>query len=126
MKLLLKLEQLGIMAFFSLLYFHLYPDNWGLFLALFFAPDISFLLYLVSTKAGAIAYNLLHHQGILAVILIFAYLTHSEILIKISLIFLAHSTFDRVAGYGLKHFDSFQHTHLGWIGKQLDNETMRQ
>jgi hypothetical protein len=36
---------------------------------------------------------------------------------KVALIFLAHSTFDRVAGYGLKYFDSFDHTHLGWIGK---------
>ncbi|MFN3665935.1 MAG: DUF4260 family protein, partial [Sediminibacterium sp.] len=33
------------------------------------------------------------------------------------LVLLAHSTFDRVAGYGLKYFDSFDHTHLGWIGK---------
>jgi hypothetical protein len=37
--------------------------------------------------------------------------------IKVALIFLAHSTFDRVAGYGLKYFDSFDHTHLGWVGK---------
>jgi hypothetical protein len=36
---------------------------------------------------------------------------------KVALIFLAHSTFDRVAGYGLKYSNSFNHTHLGWIGK---------
>jgi uncharacterized protein DUF4260 len=28
-----------------------------------------------------------------------------------------HSSFDRVLGYGLKHEDAFQNTHLGRIGK---------
>ena len=28
-----------------------------------------------------------------------------------------HSSFDRVMGYGLKHEDSFQNTHLGGIGR---------
>jgi hypothetical protein len=35
----------------------------------------------------------------------------------LGLIFLAHSSFDRAAGYGLKYFDGFNHTHLGYIGK---------
>jgi hypothetical protein len=38
-------------------------------------------------------------------------------MIRLGLIFLAHSSFDRAAGYGLKYFDGFNHTHLGWIGK---------
>ena len=28
-----------------------------------------------------------------------------------------HSSFDRIMGYGLKHEDAFQNTHLGKIGK---------
>ena len=32
------------------------------------------------------------------------------------LLLLAHTSMDRVMGYGLKHTDSFQHTHLGRIG----------
>ena len=28
-----------------------------------------------------------------------------------------HSSFDRVMGYGLKHEDAFQNTHLGRIGR---------
>ena len=40
-----------------------------------------------------------------------------KLLEQIGLIFLAHSNFDRVAGYGLKYLDNFDHTHLGWIGK---------
>lgn len=30
---------------------------------------------------------------------------------------LGHSSFDRVLGYGLKHEDAFQNTHLGRIGR---------
>jgi hypothetical protein len=26
-----------------------------------------------------------------------------------------HASFDRILGYGLKYFDSFKHTHLGWM-----------
>jgi hypothetical protein len=32
-------------------------------------------------------------------------------------ILLGHSSFDRVFGYGLKHEDAFQNTHLGMIGR---------
>ncbi|MBC8508108.1 MAG: DUF4260 family protein [Anaerolineales bacterium] len=35
----------------------------------------------------------------------------------IGVIMLGHSSLDRVIGYGLKYPDSFQHTHLGMIGK---------
>ncbi len=83
----------------------------------FLCPIFLFLLYLVTQKLGAIAYNVFHHQGVWAALLIMAYYIQIDELMKISLIFLAHSTFDRVAGYGLKYFDSFDHTHLGWIGK---------
>ncbi len=34
----------------------------------------------------------------------------------IGLVLLAHSSFDRVFGYGLKFADSFKNTHLGPIG----------
>ncbi len=30
----------------------------------------------------------------------------------------AHSSFDRMLGYGLKYNDSFNHTSLGWTGKK--------
>jgi hypothetical protein len=33
------------------------------------------------------------------------------------LILFGHSSMDRVLGYGMKYSDSFQHTHLGMIGK---------
>jgi len=113
----LKLESLGLLILFTALYFHAFPGSWGVFLALFFVPDISVLLFLISNKSGAIAYNIFHHQGLLAGLLLVGYYVRNDGLIRVGLIFLAHSTFDRVAGYGLKYLDSLDHTHLGWVGK---------
>lgn len=117
MKIVLKLEALGLLVLFTSAYFHFFPGTWGFYLSFFFVPDISFALYLVSKKVGGIAYNFFHHQGVLAILLIFSFLMKQPLLEKISIVFLAHSTFDRIAGYGLKYMDSFDHTHLGWIGK---------
>ena len=117
MKYVLKLENIGLLLLFSGIYFHLYPGAWGFYLALFFVPDVSFILFVISKKLGVIAYNIFHHQGVLAILFIRGYLLQNDLTMKFALIFLAHSTFDRVAGYGLKHLDSFDHTHLGWVGK---------
>ncbi len=117
MKIVLKLESAGLFCLFTGAYFHLFPNSWEFYLALFFVPDISFVLFIITKKLGAIAYNIFHHQGFLTILFIIGYLIHNDLIMKISLIFLVHSTFDRVAGYGLKYFDSFDHTHLGWIGK---------
>jgi hypothetical protein len=42
---------------------------------------------------------------------------HIPLLQLAGVILLGHSSLDRVLGYGLKHSDSFQHTHLGVIGR---------
>lgn len=117
MKITLKLESLGLFLLFTVVYFYLFPGTWGFYLALFFIPDVSFILFVITKKLGAIAYNIFHHQGVMALLLMFGFWLKEDTVIKIALIFLAHSTFDRVAGYGLKYFDSFDHTHLGWVGK---------
>jgi hypothetical protein len=117
MKNVLKLEELGFLLFFVLTYQYFFPSSWGLFFALFLAPDISFLTFLLSKKAGTISYNIFHHRGLIALLIITGFALKNDWLIKIGLIFMAHSSFDRIAGYGLKYLDSFDHTHLGWIGK---------
>ncbi len=122
MKNVLKLEELGLLALFTFVYFHFYPGTWGLYLALFFAPDISFAFYLISARVGAIAYNFLHHKGVMAAVVLIGLFLQDDLIIKIGLIFLAHSSFDRVLGYGLKYPDSFSHTHLGWIGKEVKSD----
>jgi hypothetical protein len=117
MKNILKLESVGLFMLFAGAYFHFYSGTWGLYLALFFIPDLSFAFFLITKKIGAIAYNVFHHQGVLVLLFLIGYFLKEDSIMKIALIFLSHSTFDRVAGYGLKYFDSFDHTHLGWIGK---------
>ena len=117
MKNILKLESVGLFILFTGAYFHFYSGTWGLYLALFFIPDLSFAFYLITKKIGAIAYNVFHRQGVLVLLFLIGYFVKEDYIMKVALIFLAHSTFDRVAGYGLKYFDSFDHTHLGWIGK---------
>jgi hypothetical protein len=117
MKYILKLEALGLFIFFTLAYYHLYPGTWTLYISLFFIPDVSFSLHLISKKWGALAYNIFHHQGALIILFLIGYFFKDDTFMKVGMIFLAHSTFDRVAGYGLKYLDSFDHTHLGWVGK---------
>lgn len=117
MKLVLKLEEFGLMLLFSIIYFNYFGGSWGLYLSLFFVPDVSFILYVITKKAGAIAYNIFHHKGVMALAILLGLLIKNNIVIEVGLIFMAHSCFDRIAGYGLKYLDSFDHTHLGWIGK---------
>jgi len=124
MKNVIKLESAGLFVLFTAAYFHLFPGSWGFYLACFFLPDVSFALFLITKKLGAIAYNIFHHQGVLVALFLIAYWVKDNNVMQVALIFLAHSTFDRVAGYGLKYFDSFDHTHLGWVGesKHLNQE----
>jgi len=117
MKLVLKLEELGLLILFSVIYFQFYQGSWGLYLGLFFVPDVSFALFLITKKTGAIAYNFFHHKGIMALAILAGFLLDNDLVSKVGLIFMAHSCFDRVAGYCLKYLDDFDHTHLGWIGK---------
>jgi len=117
MKNIIKLEEVGLLILFSILYFNFYNGTWGFFLALFFVPDVSFASYLIHKKAGTIAYNFFHHKGVMAAVIAIGLYFSNDLVSKIGLIFMAHSCFDRALGYGLKYSDSFDHTHLGWIGK---------
>jgi hypothetical protein len=89
MKTLIKIEELFLVALSFYLFLNLHYAWWW-FLILFFAPDLSMIGYLINPKAGALIYDF---------------------------IILGHSSFDRILGYGLKYSDSFQHTHLGMIGR---------
>lgn len=123
MKTQLQLEELALLALgIAGLYFQSIHISWWLWPVLFLSPDISMLGYLVNTRLGAITYNLFHHKGV-AIALIFAgYFAAAPIILFIGLLLFAHSSFDRLFGYGLKYPDSFQHTHLGMIGKKAANQ----
>lgn len=115
MKNLLKLESLGLFALSIWAYYQFFPEQWGTFAWLILAPDLSFLAVFISKNIGLKAYNLFHHQGLIALVILVGFY-QQPLLFQVGLIFMAHSTIDRVLGYGLK-LESFEHTHLGWIGK---------
>ncbi|MDR2235730.1 MAG: DUF4260 domain-containing protein [Chryseobacterium sp.] len=120
MKVQLKLEYaafliLGILAFARTDY------SWWWFAALFLAPDLSMLGYLINNKAGAFFYNLFHHFGIAVLFYLVGTALALPYLQAAGAILLSHSAFDRMLGYGLKYPDSFQNTHLGKIGKNKDS-----
>lgn len=116
MNALIKLEEAALFTL-GIFLFSLLNFEWWWFAVLLLAPDFSMLGYLAGNKAGAWAYNLFHHRGIaIAVYLGGIYLT--EPLMQLSGVMLfAHSSMDRMFGYGLKYERGFKFTHLGEIGK---------
>jgi hypothetical protein len=73
--------------------------------------------YLVSNKAGAFLYNLLHHKAVAILLYGIGMYMGNDILQLAGVIMFAHSCFDRMLGYGLKYDEGFKLTHLGIIGK---------
>jgi hypothetical protein len=95
------------------------PDlPWWVALVLFFAPDLSFAAYGLGPRIGARIYNLVHVYAFGAVLLALGGFLASPLLAELGALWLAHSGFDRMVGYGLKSETSFQDTHLGRIGNR--------
>lgn len=116
MNLLLKLEEAAIFLFCIFLFSHL-NFAWWWFPALLLLPDIGMIGYIISPKVGAFTYNLLHHRFVAALIAVYALNYGNDNWKLIAIIMFAHISFDRMMGYGLKHADSFNNTHLGMVGK---------
>jgi hypothetical protein len=113
---LIKIEECAITAIS--IYF-LTKHNLGFplwsFVFLFFAPDISIVAYLINPKVGAFFYNLFHHRAIGLALIAMGMIFNYETSIMVGTIIFAHSSFDRMMGYGLKYTDNFKHTSLGWM-----------
>ena len=110
----LKIEEVFCLAL-GIYLSSLLPNHpsWWLYSILFFIPDIGMLGYLMNKKVGAISYNIFHHKAVaLSVYFIGLFVQNYEIQFWGLLLF-AHSSFDRVFGYGLKYYTDFKHTHLG-------------
>ena len=119
---LLRLEEafmfgLAVFAFSRLDY------AWWLFPLLLFAPDLSMLAYLGGPRLGAYIYNFIHHRGLAISLFAIGLLATSPLLQLVGIMLFAHSSLDRVFGYGLKYPDAFEHTHLGLIGKSSQVST---
>ena len=116
MKTLLKLEEVA-QFILSIVVFSQLPFAWWWFPALILVPDLSMLGYLVNSKIGAYAYNLIHHKAVGIGIGALGFLLHDPTLLLTGTVLFAHSSMDRMMGYGLKYPDDFTNTHLGQIGK---------
>jgi hypothetical protein len=114
----IRIEEAAItaIAIYFLTKYNLGLSVW-LWVLLFFAPDLSMIGYLVNTRVGAFTYNLFHHRAVAIVLLAAGFAMHIDVLTSIGLLLVAHSSFDRMLGYGLKFPDDFKHTSLGWAGK---------
>ena len=91
--------------------------SWWLAVLIFFAPDISFIAYLFGSKLGAIGYNLLHVYALGTVSLALGFVFSSVIMSALGALWLAHSGFDRMLGYGRKSPEGFTVTHMGKVGR---------
>ena len=116
MKNLLKIEELFLFGL-ALFLFSKLDYAWSWYALLFFAPDLSMLGYLANPRLGAWAYNLIHHKAVAVALYLLGYLLTVPGLMFAGTLLLGHSSLDRVLGYGLKHEDAFQNTHLGRIGR---------
>lgn len=111
----------GLVIFASGIGLYLLGDGgitWWLAILVFFAPDLSFASYLLGRKVGAFVYNLVHVYAFGTVFLVAGTALSLPILIALGALWIAHSGFDRMLGYGLKSTEGFHFTHLGKIGKQ--------
>lgn len=116
MKAILKMEEFAqFAACIGTLVMHDVP--WWAYLLLALGPDIGFVGYLAGPRTGAITYNLFHHKGIALLVAALGAFGWLHGALVAGVILYGHSCMDRMLGYGLKFGDSFQHTHLGWIGK---------
>jgi hypothetical protein len=117
MKKLIALEELTQLAF-SIYVITLLPIDIGAWVfPAFFAPDLFAVGYLLNKKVGAVMYNLAHHKSIAIILITAGFLLRYHPLTLAGFLMYAHISFDRMIGYGLKYFDSPDHTHLGFIGK---------
>jgi hypothetical protein len=120
MKQLLQLEEFA-MFLIAIVAFNQLQFDWWLFPALLLLPDLSMVGYLINAKVGAYCYNFVHHKALALLIVGLGFYMNNQYLLLSGIILFAHSSMDRVFGYGLKYITSFNDTHLGIIGHQKNN-----
>ena len=116
LRLMLRLEGLGLFVGLTLLY-AVWGGSWWLYLILFLVPDISFAAYLSGPRFGAMIYNAMHSYMAPMVLMVMGFGFAAPLVLSIAIIWLAHIGIDRALGFGLKYRAGFGFTHLGRIGK---------
>lgn len=114
-----RIEGLIIFAVGLVLFWH-WNDTmpWWTALLIFFAPDLTFGGYVLGPKVGALCYNAVHIYAFGVASLAIGLTIPIPMLLVAGALWLAHSGFDRMLGYGLKSTEGFSLTHLGRIGRQ--------
>jgi hypothetical protein len=110
-KVLLHLEGLAVLAAACAAY-GAHGNSWWKFAALFLAPDLTMLGYLLGKRVGAATYDLGHTYVVVGTFWLVGHFCHWPHTVPLSLIWLAHIGFDRLLGYGLKYSTDFKDTHL--------------
>lgn len=109
----------GVLIFLSgLLIYWQYAEliPWWAAVLVFFAPDLSFAGYAFGARVGSLVYNAVHIYALGAVLIALGLFGSMPMLVGLGALWLAHSGFDRMLGYGLKSPEGFSFTHLGRIG----------
>ena len=124
----LRLEALGLLALNLVVYARIFPGHWGLFALLFLVPDVGLILYMIPGKESARVwaahgYNLMHFYGLPLLLGAAGWFLKSPAAEMVALIWLAHISFDRAVGYGLKYGNSFKVTHLQVLTSKTSPET---
>jgi hypothetical protein len=96
-------------------------QHWWLVPVVVLLPDLAMAGYVGGTRIGAFIYNLAHATPVPALVIGLAWWQNRPLVLGIGLVWLAHIGLDRLMGYGLKHHDHFQHTHLGNLGRDHPN-----
>lgn len=85
---------------------------WLVFAALFLAPDLFMLGFLLGPRRGAVFYNVAHTYLAPLILWLIGYIAGIPELTPLSLVWAAHIGFDRLLGFGLKYQTHFKDTHL--------------
>jgi hypothetical protein len=105
-----------LLFLFTIFMYNRLDYSWAWFAIFFLAPDISMIGYLKNPRIGAYTYNTVHSYILPVTLLIIGITLDNTQAKTISLIWLAHNSFDRTLGFGLKLPSGFKDTNLGRIG----------
>ena len=111
MKTLIRFEEAALFIL-SIFLFAGTGYRWWWFPVLLLVPDFGMIGYAVNSKIGAAVYNTVHHRALSVVLYVTGAASGTGVLALAGIMLFAHSTMDRVFGYGLKYSDAFKHTHL--------------
>ena len=97
----------------TLIVYGIFSGDWLAFILLLLVPDLSMLGYMVNSRIGAWAYNIVHSYGLAILVMVAGYALGNETIISVGLILMAHVGLDQAVGYGYKYPDAeFSDTHM--------------